>query len=94
MNQVDIKRLLAILLNSADMDAYTQAKDCLDAFEDYNWKPKEGADKNRFELFLDRGKEKTLSMHYLDEFMELVDGQGEVHPYYAVYMGNKCLSDQ
>jgi hypothetical protein len=96
MSQIDTKRLLAILLNSAGMDMMDQCLHCLATFDNYEWQPKAGlsaSDTNIFHMLHALGEINALSIEKLNEFMELVDSQGEVHPYYAVYMGNKYLSD-
>lgn len=86
-------RVAKALTSTADLDADTQAKDCLANFEEYNWIKSEGANPELFDELLNAGLEGEMSKNQLFEFMSLIDPvNGETHVYYWICVAN-CLPD-
>lgn len=72
------------LIDTSDLDADTMAEDCLSVFDEYEWMPRDGVDKQRFDDLLDSGVRGELDKDGLDEFMNLIDPVGETHLYYWI----------
>lgn len=85
------KVLLSFLLDSSPLS--TEDDDCREVFDAYDWKPKDGADLDRFEQLRNQGIEERLSDQELDEFMDMVSATGETHVYHTIYLGNKLASN-
>ena len=85
------KVLLSSLLDSSPLS--TEDDDCREVFGEYDWKPKDGVDLDRFEQLRNQGIEERLSDQELDEFMEMVSAAGETHVYHTIYLGNKLASN-
>lgn len=88
-----IYSILSNLLVSASLDPSTEAKDCLAVFDEYEWIMKPSCERVRFELLVERGNSGTLSLDELDEFMNLVSDEGDLHHYYFIFHGKHAIYD-
>lgn len=87
----DTHLILSTLLSSAALDPSTEARDCLEVFDQYEWAMKPGCDETRYQALLEKGNSGTMTEDELDEFMEMVSWEGEVHAYYAIRLGQVAI---
>lgn len=85
--------LLQKLLESSQLDLETEANDCLQVFNDYDWKRNHNSDEAAFNTLLDAGRENRLSITELNEFMDLVSTEGEHHLYKIIRDGWNLIVD-
>lgn len=85
--------LLGKLLDSAALDSDSEAKDCLEVFDQYNWLMAVGNDAARFAELKALGNAGEMALAELNEFMGMVSERGETHIYHAVYKGQNAIAD-
>lgn len=85
--------ILGCLLNSAALDMSTEAKDCLEVFDQYDWLMAEGCDATRFLALKDKGNAGTMVKEELDEFIGMVSDDGEVHLYFFIARGHAAVAE-
>lgn len=83
--------IIKAMIDSANLDESSEARDCLDVFDNYEWKAKEGCDLERFNSLLRKGNDGELSKDELDDFMGLVSDDGETHLYYVIRKAKSVL---
>lgn len=84
--------ILEELLNSSNLSASAEAKDCLDVFHEYEWLMKDGCDEDVYANLLDKGIAGEMSLKELDQFMDMVSKDGQHHIYFSIYEGCKVLN--
>jgi hypothetical protein len=85
--------LLGNLLDSAVLDLGTEAKDCLEVFDQYDWEMADGQDAARFNQLKAMGDEGKMSLAELDEFMGMVAEHGQTHIYHTIVQGKKAIAN-
>ncbi|TNC80222.1 MAG: hypothetical protein C9356_14945 [Oleiphilus sp.] len=80
----ELHRILSELLDSSLLDLEKEASDCLEVFDQYDWKPKPGVKMFTYEHLLNKGLSGNLTVEELDEFMGLVSREGEYHVYLVI----------
>ena len=83
--------LLSELLDSSQLDKASEAQDCLDVFEDYEWIMKPGSNEDRFGTLYDKGISGSLSVEELDEFCDMASLDGEHHLYLTIREACKAV---
>ncbi|WP_286241236.1 hypothetical protein [Neptuniibacter halophilus] len=84
--------LLGDLLNSVLLDGATEARDCLDCFEDYDWVMNPNGDRVLFDELLKKGLDGDMSITELDQFMGMLSAEGNYHHYLSIYQGRQALA--
>lgn len=85
--------ILSDLLASEALDLASEARDCLENFEDYEWQMIPGKDSDRFETLRDKGNEGIMTLQELNEFMGIVSQDGQFHLYYSLWIGHQIVAD-
>lgn len=85
--------ILRELLDSAALDLSTEASDCLEVFNQYDWEMQPGCDEFEFQCLRDKGNSGSMTEDELDEFMEMVSRDGQTHIYFSIYQGHRAIKD-
>lgn len=83
--------ILEKLLDSSLLDLSTEAKDCLEVFDQYEWVMIPGCDAAVFQQLKDKGDAGTMSSKELNQFMEMVSRDGEHHLYLTIFEGRMAI---
>ena len=85
--------ILGELLDSAPLDNSSEAKDCLEVFDQHEWEMKPGGDTKRFQQLKVKGVSNTMTLNELDEFIGMVTRDGQTHVYFSIMEAKKALEE-
>lgn len=85
--------ILEELLNSAALSLSSEARDCLEVFDQYDWVMIEGCDPARFKVLRDKGDVGAMTEKELDEFIDMISDSGQTHVYFTIIRGYKALAE-
>lgn len=89
----EIHNILSELLDSALLDLSTEAKDCLEVFDQYEWEMKPECDEHAFLALQEKGISGVMTFDELNEFMNMVSRVGQYHLYLTIYEGRKAIAN-
>lgn len=85
--------LLEKLLGSIALNKDSEAKDCLEVFDQYNWQMTDGENQVEFDRLKQLGNLGEMSVVELNAFMEMTSDEGEHHNYLTIINAEKLVSD-